>query len=374
MALARTREALHNGWDKNDPKDAQVILHMLRIGASTVYSDPGCGRLNDQELSKTHDMVSRAKTELWHRLLTHYLPQYFPEVERFQGTSRSDWFLALLEQFPTPASITALSKDAFVGEAWDLVGRKVSKARLLGDIYETARSSIALPIRPDSPAISMFRLVLAEGRSPIRQRDQIEAQAEALLARDADAARLRQLPGIGPIIALTILPEAGDLRRFSHHRQFLKFCGFDLATHQSGMFRGQTRLSKFGNARLRRSFWLAAQVAIRQRENSFQARYSRYIAKDPDNKHLRRKAITAVAAKMARVAHAIVCSAPDPTIGRSTSGRCQVEGPRSDAAVRAQLTLRPCRQCWGLPLGRVSRFEDGQGRRRSHGPEVVPVV
>jgi len=77
------------------------------------------------------------------------------------------------------------------------------------------------------------------------------------------------------------------------------------------MFRGQTRLSKFGNARLRRSFWLPAQLAIRQRENSFQARYSRYIAKDSDNKHLRRKAITAVAAKMARVAHAIVCSGTD---------------------------------------------------------------
>ena len=37
-ALARTREALHNGWDKNDPKDAQVILHMLRIGAATTHS------------------------------------------------------------------------------------------------------------------------------------------------------------------------------------------------------------------------------------------------------------------------------------------------------------------------------------------------
>jgi Transposase len=138
MALARTREALHNGWDKNDPKDAQVILHMLRIGATTVYSDPGYGRLNDlQELSKTHDMVSRAKTELWHRLLTHYLPLYFPEAERFQGNSRSDWFLALLEQFPTPAGITALSKEAFIEAAWGLVGRKVSKARLLADIYET---------------------------------------------------------------------------------------------------------------------------------------------------------------------------------------------------------------------------------------------
>src|SRR6056297_4240795 len=33
VGLARTREALHNSWDKNDPKDAQVILHMLEIGA-----------------------------------------------------------------------------------------------------------------------------------------------------------------------------------------------------------------------------------------------------------------------------------------------------------------------------------------------------
>ncbi len=42
VALARTREALHNGWDKNDPKDAQVILHMLRIGATQRYVDREC--------------------------------------------------------------------------------------------------------------------------------------------------------------------------------------------------------------------------------------------------------------------------------------------------------------------------------------------
>jgi hypothetical protein len=69
VALARTREALHNGWDKNDPKDAQVILHMLKIGATQTYCDPICSGINDiQELSKTHEVVSQAKTELWHRL------------------------------------------------------------------------------------------------------------------------------------------------------------------------------------------------------------------------------------------------------------------------------------------------------------------
>jgi transposase len=40
VALARTRAALHNGWDKNDPKDAQVILHKLGIGVTMTYQDP----------------------------------------------------------------------------------------------------------------------------------------------------------------------------------------------------------------------------------------------------------------------------------------------------------------------------------------------
>ena len=104
--------------------------------------------------------------------------------------------------------------------------------------------------------------------------------------------------GIGPINALTILTEAGDLRRFGHHRQFLKFCGMDLATIQSGTFRGQTKLSKYGNARLRRTLWMAGQVAILQRTNSFRDKFERYIAKDRQNTHLRRKAYTAIAATL----------------------------------------------------------------------------
>ena len=332
VALARTREALHNGWDKNDPKDAQVILHMLKIGATQVYLDPLCSGINDiQELSKTHEVISKAKTELWHRLLTHYLPLYFPEIARFAGNSRSDWFLAFLEQFPTPASIASYTKDAFIEAAWSVVGKKVSKARLLGDIYETAQASIALPVSMESAAIAMLRLIVAEGRSLIRQRDAIEKQAHSALSDNADYLRLRQIPGIGPITAMTILAEAGDLRRFRHHRQFLKFCGLDLSTYQSGQFRGQTKLSKFGNARLRRALWVAAQVAIRQRDNSFRAKYERYIAKDRDNADRRRKALTAITAKMARTAHAVIKSGSDyrPFVegpvpsGRTSLSRCR---------------------------------------------------
>jgi transposase len=307
VALARTREALHNGWDKNDPKDAQVILHMLRIGATQRYVDPLAAGINDlQELSKTHETISRMKTQTWHRILTHYLPLYFPEIARFAGNSRSDWFLALIERFPTPATVAALDRDAFSAAAWPLIGRKVSKARLINDIYETASASTALPVPEDSAAITMFRMVIAQGRSLIHQRDAIERLAHARLADDVDYQLLRNIPGIGPINALTILAEAGDLRRFNHHRQFLKFCGLDLATCQSGTFRGRTKLSKYGNARLRRTFWMAAQVAARQRDNSFRNKLGRYVAGHADDADRRRKAMTALTAKMARVAHAVV--------------------------------------------------------------------
>ena len=312
LALARTREALHNGWDKNDPKDAQVSLHMLRIGASQHYHDPLAAGLNDiQEVSKTHEAISKAKTEVLHRILTHHLPLYFPEIGRFRHNSRSDWFFAFLDRFPTPGSITALSKEAFIAAAWGVVGRKVAKERLLGDIYETARASIGLPIPIDAPAVRLFRLVIAEARSLIEQRNALEAMAIELLHESPDYKLLCRIPGVGPITALTILAEAGDLRRFGHHRQFLKFCGLDLATHQSGAFRGQTKLSKYGNARLRRALWLAGQVAIRQKENSFRDKFERYIARDRHKADLRRKALTAITAKMARVVHAIIKSGAD---------------------------------------------------------------
>jgi len=312
LALARTREALHNSWDKNDPKDAQVILYMLRAGQTLHYHDPLANGTNDlQELSKTHFQISLEKTRTLHRLKTHFLPLYFPEVEAYMHSSRTEGILRLLHAFPTPECICALPRDHFVREAWPLVGRKVAKQRLLEDIYRTAGSSIGLPVTPESEAVAMFRLVLAEMLALCERRSAIEGRADALLSGQGDYVRLRQIPGIGPINALTILAEAGDLRRFAHHRQFLKFCGLDLATHQSGQYRGQSRLSKHGNARLRCAFWMAAQIAVRMKENSFRYKYERYLrgsSADPDAK---RKALVAVAAKVARVAHSLIKTGAD---------------------------------------------------------------
>jgi transposase len=122
-------------------------------------------------------------------------------------------------------------------------------------------------VSPDSDAIHKFRMMLAEGRSLKRQRNAIEDRAVELLGWRPDFQLLRTIPGIGPINALTILAETGDLHRFHHHRQFLKFCGMDLATIQLGMFRGRRKNSKCGNARLRSTLWLAGQTAVLKKAN-----------------------------------------------------------------------------------------------------------
>jgi len=98
------------------------------------------------------------------------------------------------------------------------------------------------------------------------------------------------IPGIGPVNALTILAEVGDARRYAQRRQYLMFCGLDQVSCQSGTFRGRTKLSKHGNVRS---------------NNSFRDKLGRYMAghgNDPDRHH---KAMTALTAKMARVAHVV---------------------------------------------------------------------
>lgn len=118
IAVARTREALYNTWDKNDPKDAQVVLHLLKNGTTQTYVDPlATGYQDLQELANTHQQISLRKVRLHHSLVTHYLPQYFPEAERYLHSSRAEWFTELLLLTPMSGGGPPLIEAAFIAAA-----------------------------------------------------------------------------------------------------------------------------------------------------------------------------------------------------------------------------------------------------------------
>lgn len=254
------------------------------------YVDPLLAGWHDvQEVAKTYWQVTLARTRVQHSLLTHFLQIYWPEFARYWRTSRSAQFITMRHAYPTPASITAVSCDEFVDAAWNVAGRKVAKRAWLSGVYARAQHSVALPIALESPAIAAFRMRLAflDHRA---QRAALEAQADALLGTNSDDHQRQTIPGIGPVFALTILAEAGDIRRVAHHRPFLKFCGLDLAKSQSGQQRGHEQLSKRGNNRLRAAFWYAGRIAVRSTEHSGRAKFERYLAAEPFSSVRRRKA------------------------------------------------------------------------------------
>jgi transposase len=307
LASARARDMMFNSWDKNDRKDAAVIMYLLMHGMSSPYYDPLKNNTMDiQELSNTYYQISLARSRCYHSLLNHYLTLYFPEVEKYHHNSRSQWLYKLLLKYPTPQSIGKMNKAVFIEEAWDVVGRKVNKKQFLEEFYETAETSVGLPVDNDSVAVLTFKLQIQRYLDLTTQREQLENKADEFLSHRSDYHKLKSIPGIGSIVALIILAESGDLKRFRHYRQYINYCGFSLSTIQSGQSKGSSKLSKRGSARLRYAFWLAGNAAIKMQENSFRAKYQRYIKSDPDNADLKRKARTAVAVKVARVAHSLV--------------------------------------------------------------------
>jgi hypothetical protein len=61
---------------------------MMEIGNEQFYHDPLVRGTNDiQELSKTHDIVSKSKTELWHRILAHYVIRHLARAALSLGVS-----------------------------------------------------------------------------------------------------------------------------------------------------------------------------------------------------------------------------------------------------------------------------------------------
>lgn len=113
--------------------------------------------------------------------------------------------------------------------------------------------------------------------------------------------RLQQVPGIGPVIAATLVSRL-TARSFGHSDQFVAYCGLDVRVRQSGKRRGQLGLSKQGEAELRRLLYLAAQASLRAKDSPFTMQYERERAKGLSST----AALCAVARKIARLSWSLV--------------------------------------------------------------------
>jgi transposase len=96
-----------------------------------------------------------------------------------------------------------------------------------------------------------------------KQIAELEATIVAQAKEEKSYQRLQQLPGVGTIIALTILYEVGELKRFENVKVFSSYCRVVMGVAQSGQVTRRGRASKQGNHYLKWAFSQAAVHAVR---------------------------------------------------------------------------------------------------------------
>lgn len=119
-------------------------------------------------------------------------------------------------------------------------------------------------------------LMTAVGHVIDRIDERLATLINATEARREAFARLRGIPGVGPVIASGLLAALEHLP-YPDADAFVAFSGLDPRPDDSGYHRGRRRLSKRGPSELRRLLYLAAMAGARVRV--WRPYYERYRAK-----------------------------------------------------------------------------------------------
>jgi transposase len=109
-------------------------------------------------------------------------------------------------------------------------------------------------------SLAALRAALAETHAQVLS---LEAVIKREASQDPAACRLMTIIGCGPILALTILAEIGELVRFADAAHLRSYAGLTPAVHQSGERCFTGPLPRRGNPHLRRALVLLAQHITR---------------------------------------------------------------------------------------------------------------
>ena len=139
--------------------------------------------------------------------------------------------------------------------------------RRIDDLVEMAareKGRLASPALTRSARQSITRTVKMLEEEADRLRGQADALVAATEALAADRALLESIPGIGQQTATVILAELPAVDRLPSAESAAAYCGLAPREFRSGTsVNRRTRLSKAGNARLRKALFLPTQTAVR---------------------------------------------------------------------------------------------------------------
>jgi transposase len=244
-------KAIHGGKAKNDKIDANKIARLLKGGNFPLAYTYPKGMRETRDLLRRRTFLVRQRSGLFTHLqilnAQYNLPP-FPKKLSFAGNRLE---LNIAARFPDPSVQQSVTADLAVIDCLD-----EQIARL--ELYLTRTAKV----------------------------DDVQTYH-----------RLQTIPGVGKILALVLLYEVHDIRRFSNVGQFLSYARLVRCTHESaGKVLGSGG-HKIGNAHLRWAFAEAACLFLRASERA------RAWKQKQTKKRGEGKALGILAAKLARAVY-----------------------------------------------------------------------
>jgi transposase len=247
-------KAIHGGKSKNDQIDAGKIARLLRGGnLPQAYVYPAGMRATRDLLRRRMYLVHKRAETIAHVQNTNSQYNYAPFGKKLSYAGNREE-LQVAERFTDPSVRRMIDVDLALIDHYDA---------LLGDVelYLTRTAKVD----------------------------------------DADAFhRLRSVPGVGKILALVLLYEIHDVRRFAEVGNFLSYARLVRCAHESGGKKLGSGGKKIGNPHLRWAFSEAACLFLRQSETA-----KKWLQRQ-EKKRGKGKALGVLAAKLGRAVYHVL--------------------------------------------------------------------
>jgi transposase len=240
-------KAIHGGKTKNDRIDGEKIARLLRGGMfPQAYVYPSAMRAT-RDLLRRRSMLVRLRTEAIAHIENTTSQYNLPAIDRKLRFAANRAGIA--EQFADPAARRMIESDL----------------ALAGHLDEQIRAlelHLVHSARVDDP--QAFQ-------------------------------RLQSIPGVGKVLALILLYEIHDVRRFADVRRFVSYCRLVRPKHESnGKTTSAAKKKKIGSAPLRWALGEAACLMLRD------VPAAKKLVARLEKKHGKPKALSILAARIAR--------------------------------------------------------------------------
>jgi len=204
----------------------------------------------------------------YQKRLQAILDQIFPLFDQAFSNTFCKTAIEILKQYPTPQDILSEDTNRLILKLKELA-RKSNEwatnktlhlkhlATQSPSIKEGSLSNIS-KLNAYIKIIETFQEQLASLEKEVENRAKSLPQYQWLLS----------IPGVGPILAATVLGEIGDFSVFTNPKQLVAFAGIDPSVRQSGKFKGsKNKMSKRGSKYLRRVLYMIVACSIRKKRN-----------------------------------------------------------------------------------------------------------